>query len=201
MYYGSTEERKMFRIDFSKGILADFDVILTTYALVGNSPEERKMFRVTPMHYVIFDEAHMLKNMNTQRYENLIRINARHRILLTGTPLQNNLLELMSLLIFVMPKMFAEKTEDLKSLFQKTSKTKQSDDSLPPFEREQIEQAKRIMKPFVLRRLKCDVLQDLPKKIDHVMKVPLAPTQKEQYEALVASYQNVAVSDRRGINF
>jgi SWI/SNF-related matrix-associated actin-dependent regulator 1 of chromatin subfamily A len=121
MYYGSTEERKMFRIDFSKGILADFDVILTTYALVGNSPEERKMFRVTPMHYVIFDEAHMLKNMNTQRYENLIRINARHRILLTGTPLQNNLLELMSLLIFVMPKMFAEKTEDLKSLFQKTS--------------------------------------------------------------------------------
>lgn len=91
------------------------------------------------MHYVIFDEAHMLKNMNTQRYENLIKINvsqqnaeklgyslrmflqAKHRILLTGTPLQNNLLELMSLLIFVMPKMFAEKVDDLKSLFQKNS--------------------------------------------------------------------------------
>ncbi|XP_064213319.1 SWI/SNF-related matrix-associated actin-dependent regulator of chromatin subfamily A containing DEAD/H box 1 homolog isoform X2 [Tribolium castaneum] len=200
MYYGSTEERRGFRVDFAKGILADFDVILTTYSLVGNSPEERKMFRVTPMHYVIFDEAHMLKNMNTQRYENLIRINAKHRILLTGTPLQNNLLELMSLLIFVMPKMFAEKTEDLKSLFQKTSKSKQTDDTLPPFEREQIEQAKRIMKPFVLRRLKCDVLQDLPKKIDHVMKVPMAPTQKEQYEALVASYQNAAVEEESAYN-
>ncbi|XP_044252842.1 SWI/SNF-related matrix-associated actin-dependent regulator of chromatin subfamily A containing DEAD/H box 1 homolog isoform X2 [Tribolium madens] len=200
MYYGSTEERRLFRIDFAKGILADFDVILTTYSLVGNSPEERKMFRVTPMHYVIFDEAHMLKNMNTQRYENLIRINAKHRILLTGTPLQNNLLELMSLLIFVMPKMFAEKTEDLKSLFQKTSKSKQTDDSLPPFEREQIEQAKRIMKPFVLRRLKCDVLQDLPKKIDHVIKVPMAPTQKEQYEALVASYQNATVEEENSYN-
>lgn len=42
--------------------------------MVGNTPEERKMFRITPMHYVVFDEAHMLKNMNTQRYENLIRI-------------------------------------------------------------------------------------------------------------------------------
>lgn len=50
------------------------------------------------------------------------------------------------------------------------------------------------MKPFVLRRLKCDVLQDLPKKIDYVIKVPMAPTQKEQYEALVASYQNAAVN-------
>ncbi|RZC42894.1 SWI/SNF-related matrix-associated actin-dependent regulator of chromatin subfamily A containing DEAD/H box 1 -like protein [Asbolus verrucosus] len=200
MYYGSTEERRLFRVDFAKGILADFDVILTTYTLVGNSPEERKMFRVTPMHYVIFDEAHMLKNMNTQRYENLIRINAKHRILLTGTPLQNNLLELMSLLIFVMPKMFAEKTDDLKSLFQKNSKTKQTDDSLPAFEREQIEQAKRIMKPFVLRRLKCDVLQDLPKKIDHVIRVPMAPTQKEQYEALVASFQSAAVEEEGAYN-
>lgn len=42
--------------------------------MVSSTPEERKMFRVTPMHYVVFDEAHMLKNMNTQRYETLVRI-------------------------------------------------------------------------------------------------------------------------------
>ncbi|KAH1015833.1 SWI/SNF-related matrix-associated actin-dependent regulator of chromatin subfamily A containing DEAD/H box 1 homolog isoform X2 [Dendroctonus ponderosae] len=191
MYYGSTEERRGFRFDLAKGMLADFDVILTTYTMVGNSPEERKMFRVTPLHYVIFDEAHMLKNMNTQRYENLIRINAKHRILLTGTPLQNNLLELMSLLIFVMPKMFAEKTVDLKNLFQKNSKAK-DDESVPAFEKEQIEQAKRIMKPFVLRRLKRDVLQDLPKKTDLVVTVAMVPTQKEQYGQLVASYKNIS---------
>ncbi|XP_066137472.1 SWI/SNF-related matrix-associated actin-dependent regulator of chromatin subfamily A containing DEAD/H box 1 homolog [Euwallacea fornicatus] len=191
MYYGNTEERRGFRFDLAKGMLADFDVILTTYTMVGNSPEERKMFRVTPLQYVIFDEAHMLKNMNTQRYENLIRINARHRILLTGTPLQNNLLELMSLLIFVMPKIFAEKTDDLKNLFQKNSKAKE-DENVPSFEREQIEQAKRIMKPFVLRRLKRDVLQDLPKKTDLVVTVSMAPTQKEHYEQLVASYKNLS---------
>ncbi|CAH0563554.1 unnamed protein product [Brassicogethes aeneus] len=192
MYYGSTEERRGFRFDLAKGMLADFDVILTTYTIVANTPEERKMFRVTPMHYVVFDEAHMLKNMNTQRYENLIRINAKHRILLTGTPLQNNLLELMSLLNFVMPKIFSEKVDDLKSLFQKNSKGKQEDDTLPAFEREQIEQAKRIMKPFVLRRLKCDVLQDLPKKSDHVAVVPLAASQKHKYEQLVGSFQSAS---------
>lgn len=77
------------------------------------------MFRVTKMQYVIFDEAHMLKNMTTQRYAHLFRINAERRLLLTGTPLQNNLLELMSLLCFVMPSVFANNTEDIKSLFQK----------------------------------------------------------------------------------
>ena len=93
--------------------------MLFSYHTVGSTPEERKMFRVTQIHYVIFDEAHMLKNMVTQRYANLIRINALRRILLTGTPLQNNLLELMSLLCFVMPSLFSKSTDDIKNLFQK----------------------------------------------------------------------------------
>jgi SWI/SNF-related matrix-associated actin-dependent regulator of chromatin subfamily A containing DEAD/H box 1 len=86
--------------------------------MIAASGEEKKMFRVTQFQYVVFDEAHMLKNMLTQRYAALIRIAAERRILLTGTPLQNNLLELMSLLCFVMPSIFASKTEDIKNLFQ-----------------------------------------------------------------------------------
>lgn len=66
------------------------------------------------------------------------------------------------------------------------------DDEIPAFEKEQIEQAKRIMKPFVLRRLKRDVLQDLPKKTDVVVQVSLTPTQKEQYDDLVSTFQNVS---------
>lgn len=198
VYYGSTEERRMVRIDWSRGGLMNTDVILTTYTMVASNPEERKMFRITQMHYVVFDEAHMLKNMNTQRYENLIRIKAYSRILLTGTPLQNNLLELMSLLIFVMPTMFAGKTEDLKSLFQKNGKTSgtmnggagDGDNELPAFEREQIAQAKRIMKPFLLRRLKRDVLQELPSKSDKMVLVSMATGQKLKYEELIRSLQN-----------
>lgn len=98
IYYGNPDERKMMRISWGRGGLNDIDVILTTcvllialnkiqltvkfsyiifffrYNLVCSCPEERKMFRVTPMHYVVFDEAHMLKNMATQRYDNLIKI-------------------------------------------------------------------------------------------------------------------------------
>ncbi|XP_018329041.1 SWI/SNF-related matrix-associated actin-dependent regulator of chromatin subfamily A containing DEAD/H box 1 homolog isoform X2 [Agrilus planipennis] len=191
MYYGNIEERRQYRMRWNRGEINNYDVIVTTYSMVTNTSEERKMFKSMQMHYVVFDEAHMLKNMNTQRYENLIKIRAMKRLLLTGTPLQNNLLELMSLLNFVMPSMFSGKTDDLKSLFQKNAKTKEDREDLPTFEKEQIEQAKRIMKPFVLRRLKRDVLQDLPNKSDKVEFVPMVPTQKEQYEELVQSFQNI----------
>lgn len=118
-YYGGIEERRSMRIRYAKSSFAGIDVLLTTYHTVGSSPEERKMFRVSKLQYVIFDEAHMLKNMTTIRYTNLFRINAERRLLLTGTPLQNNLLELMSLLCFVMPSMFSGNTDDIKALFQK----------------------------------------------------------------------------------
>lgn len=76
-YYGLQPERKEMRMYWRKGGLDDVDVILTTYNLISSTPEERKLFRVMPIQYVIFDEAHMLKNMSTLRYENLIRINVR----------------------------------------------------------------------------------------------------------------------------
>lgn len=74
LYYGNIDERRQFRFQIAEGKHKEYDVILTTYTMVSSTPEERKMFRVTPIHYVIFDEAHMLKNMNTQRYETLVRI-------------------------------------------------------------------------------------------------------------------------------
>lgn len=187
-YYGSAAERRSLRIQWSKGGLKGIDVLLTTYHMVASTPEERKMFRVTRMHYVIFDEAHMLKNMTTQRYIQLAQINAESRLLLTGTPLQNNLLELMSLLCFVMPSMFANNTDDIKNLFQKTKQIK--GEELTAFEKKQIEQAKQIMKPFVLRRLKDVVLTCLPEKKDVIVKVPLTETQKEKYMELVELYRS-----------
>lgn len=81
VYYGNLDERKMMRIQFSQNGIKEFDVILTTYNLITSTPEERKMFKVLPFNYVIFDEAHMLKNMNTQRFENLMRINVSDNFL------------------------------------------------------------------------------------------------------------------------
>ncbi|XP_012277912.1 SWI/SNF-related matrix-associated actin-dependent regulator of chromatin subfamily A containing DEAD/H box 1 homolog isoform X2 [Orussus abietinus] len=189
-YYGSQDERKEMRMGWRNGDLDDVDIILTTYNLISSTPEERRLFRVMPIQYVVFDEAHMLKNMSTIRYENLVRINAKHRILLTGTPLQNNLLELISLLIFVMPSMFAGKQADLKSLFSKNPKVlaEKGEKDRPMFEREQVKNAKLIMKPFVLRRLKTEVLRDLPIKNEQVIRCPMTIHQKDMYTNLVAEF-------------
>lgn len=196
------DERRAMRIRFAKHGLKGIDVLLTTYHTVASTPEERKMFRVTKMHYVIFDEAHMLKNMTTQRYTQLATINAESRLLLTGTPLQNNLMELMSLLCFVMPSMFAKNAEDMKNLFQKSKQIK--GEELTQFERNQIEQAKQVMKPFLLRRLKVDVLTCLPEKKDIQKKIPLTESQKEKYTELVELYSSdagivVGTGDMSGI--
>lgn len=138
----------------------------------------------------------MLKNMMTQRYATLLRINASRRILLTGTPLQNNLLELMSLLCFVMPKLFHNKTEDIKALFSKKApKIDDGAEQSSDFEQTQIERAKNIMKPFILRRLKKDVLDFLPKKTEKIEKIKLLPTQKQQYQDLINEYKNVDASN------
>ncbi|EDV32223.1 uncharacterized protein Dana_GF14153 [Drosophila ananassae] len=202
-YHGSQEERRRMRGRYAKDGFTGFDVLLTTYHIVGSTPEERKMFRVCKLDYVIFDEAHMLKNMTTQRYANLITINARMRILLTGTPLQNNLLELISLLCFVMPKFFAKSIDDIKTLFAKKGKADGDQDEVSQFQETQIQRAKRIMKPFVLRRLKKDVLNNLPKKLSLVEKVPMSTQQKQYYHELVEYYSNnkgeVCSSERAGI--
>ncbi|XP_076654676.1 SWI/SNF-related, matrix-associated actin-dependent regulator of chromatin, subfamily a, containing DEAD/H box 1 [Halictus rubicundus] len=189
-YYGSQEERKEMRLGWRNGDLDDVDVLLTTYNLISSTPEERRLFRVMPIDYVVFDEAHMLKNMSTIRYENLVRISAKHRILLTGTPLQNNLLELMSLLIFVMPALFAGKQADLKSLFSKNPKlpSVRNPGEKPLFEQEQVKNAKQIMKPFVLRRLKSEVLRDLPEKSERLIRVPMTEKQKKMYRNLIAEF-------------
>jgi SWI/SNF-related matrix-associated actin-dependent regulator 1 of chromatin subfamily A len=191
-YYGSQEERRIMRYKWVKEGFEETDVILTTYHVIGSSNEDKKMFRVTNFHYVVFDEAHMLKNMCTQRYTTLLRINAQRRILLTGTPLQNSLLELMSLLCFVMPKLFANKTDDIKALFSKKApKIEDGSEQTNDFEQSQIQRAKNIMKPFILRRLKKDVLSFLPTKSEVLEKVKLLPDQMRKYQLLIDEYKNI----------
>lgn len=116
---------------------------------IGND-SDRSLFRKLRLKYALFDEGHMLKNMNSLRYRHLMAINvspfalhplpfttdvcfgasfismlillqAEHRLLLTGTPLQNNLLELMSLLNFIMPSMFSSSTTQLSKMFSMVS--------------------------------------------------------------------------------
>lgn len=183
-YYGSQEMRAQIRSYVAKNP-QDVDVVLTTYN-VAQSPEDRKLFKRIGFEYLIFDEAHMLKNMKSSRYQSLIKIKSRRRILLTGTPLQNNLVELMSLLVFTMPRMFMSKIAHVEALFSTASK---QEGGRTEFERERIEQAKKIMRPFVLRRLKNDVLKDLPKKSETIVRVPLTKEQERLYSKFRVSFE------------
>lgn len=189
-YYGSQDERRHMRLQIVHEQV-DYDVILTTYNMVISSPDDRVLFRKLDFHYVIFDEAHMLKNMATARYENLMRVQASRKLLLTGTPLQNNLVELMSLLVFVMPDMFANKKEQLKKMFSMFPKTAE-DEERSKYEKDRIAHAKRIMKPFFLRRLKSEVLTALPAKCEEVLKVPMSEGQQDIYFKTVAQYKKRA---------
>jgi len=189
-YWGSQDERRHLRLQLVQDEL-DYDVILTTYNMVISSAEDRVLFKKMEFHYVVFDEAHMLKNMASQRYEQLMKIRCSRKLLLTGTPLQNNLIELMSLLIFVMPGMFAKKKEQLKKMFSLFPK-QQDESERSNYEKDRIAHAKRIMKPFFLRRLKADVLTDLPQKTATVERVPMSTRQAELYYKMVADYKDRA---------
>ncbi|XP_068088656.1 SWI/SNF-related matrix-associated actin-dependent regulator of chromatin subfamily A containing DEAD/H box 1 [Hyperolius riggenbachi] len=181
LYYGSQDERRHLRYDILNKIV-EFNVIVTTYNCAISSAEDRSLFRRLKLNYAVFDEGHMLKNMSAIRYQHLMTLNAKNRLLLTGTPVQNNLLELMSLLNFVMPHMFSSSTSEIKRMF--SSKAKSTDEQ-STFEKERIAHAKRIMKPFILRRVKSEVLKQLPPKQDHIKFCPLSEKQQQLYDDLM----------------
>lgn len=152
----------------------DIDVIITTYTSSNSHEIDRVGIKKLGVGYAIFDEGHMLKNMNTNRYKSLMKIGARRRVLLTGTPLQNNLLELMSLIKFLMPSLLEKSTTTLQKLFK--LKNQESE-----FARERVLEARTILQPFVLRRVKDEVLKELPQKTIEELHVELTKEQRSFY--------------------
>ncbi|KAL4233687.1 ATP-dependent helicase smarcad1 [Mactra antiquata] len=197
VYYGSQEERRATRQYIQYADSDDYNVIITTYNMATGSIDDRALFKRFIFHFAIFDEGHLLKNMSSLRYQNLMRIQAQRRLLLTGTPLQNNLLELMSLLCFVMPDMFIGKTEQLKRMFTMISRTN-NDEKRSKYEQQRIAHAKQIMRPFVLRRLKSEVMSQLPKKYEDTEFCPMTSQQQDIYDRLIGSITTQLSEDDEG---
>uniref|UniRef100_A0A673YXV9 DNA helicase n=1 Tax=Salmo trutta TaxID=8032 RepID=A0A673YXV9_SALTR len=191
VYYGSVEDRRYLRHDILSNQV-DFNVIVSTYNLAIGNDSDRSLFRKLRLKYAVFDEGHMLKNMNSLRYRHLMAINAEHRLLLTGTPLQNNLLELMSLLNFIMPSMFSSSTTQIAKMFSMKSHEEQS-----RFERDRIAQAKLIMKPFILRRVKSEVLKQLPAKEEKLEFCTMSEKQQLLYQNMVGKLKKSAIGEKK----
>lgn len=180
-YYGSQSEREELRYDLQN---SDYDVMVTTYNLATGAAPDFKFMRNQNFNMIVYDEGHMLKNSTSERYNKLMRLNAKYRLLLTGTPLQNNLKELVSLLAFMLPNLFNDKREDLQGLFnQKVSTVDSSEGNYNPLlSLQAIAKAKTMMTPFVLRRKKVQVLKHLPGKIHKIENCELTPTQRAIYD-------------------
>ncbi|KAI3402333.2 FUN30 [Candida oxycetoniae] len=196
-YYGTQREREDLRYDLQD---SDFEVLITTYSLACGSPQDAKFLRNQNFNVVVYDEGHLLKNSQSERYSKLMRLKGNFRLLLTGTPLQNNLKELISLLAFILPDVFNDKKEDLVGIFrQKASAISENEKSTsskkkdynPLLSQQAIKNAKTMMTPFVLRRRKDQVLQHLPVKCHEICYCQLTIDQAKLYNKFIEDGRRV----------
>ena len=173
-YYGNQKERRLKRVGWSKPNA--FHICITSYKLVT---QDHQSFRRFKWHYLILDEAQHIKNFKSQRWQLLLNFNSNGRLLLTGTPLQNNLMELWSLMHFLMPNVF-ESHRDFKEWFSNpltgmVEGSAEYNDNL-------IKRLHKVLRPFLLRRLKSEVEKQMPKKYEHVVKCSLSKRQRYLYD-------------------
>ncbi|KAH7927144.1 hypothetical protein BV22DRAFT_1193850 [Leucogyrophana mollusca] len=192
-YYAGKEERPMLRqtlLDTQRRNSKDgtgWEVLITTYNLAQGDDRDRKFFRRVEWDTCVFDEGHVLKNFQSQRYQALLKFESNWRLLLTGTPLQNNLQELVSLMNFILPDLLAEAMDSLRAIF----KTK-GDSKVSLLSQERVSRAKKMMTPFVLRRRKDQVLKDLPAKTERIEWCEMTALQKSIYnDALQRSRKTI----------
>lgn len=190
-YYGSASEREAKR----KGWTNDphhedrarrgYNVVITSYNVAS---QDINAIRNQQWHYLILDEAHNIRNFNSQKWQLLIRLRTKARLLLTGTPLQNDLAEVWSLLTFLtaggdgetshgeLEEFLSHWKDPVKEIFdqgvQKISENAQR----------VIDQLHVSLRPFLLRRKKDEVEKDLPKKIERVVVCKLSKRQRQLYQ-------------------
>lgn len=151
-----------------------WDVCVTTYEVVNT---ERNVLQKFAWKYLIIDEAHRLKNDASMFSTTVRSFRTANRLLLTGTPLQNNLHELWALLNFLLPDIFSSADQ-----FDEWFNLEIDDEDA---KKNMISQLHKILRPFMLRRLKADVAKGLPPKTETIVMVGMSKLQKQLYKKLL----------------
>jgi chromatin-remodeling ATPase INO80 len=182
-YWGSAKDRKVLRkfwdrkhITYTKD--SEFHVLVTSYQLVV---QDAQYFQKIRWQYMILDEAQAIKSSHSSRWKVLLGFHCRNRLLLTGTPIQNNMQELWALLHFIMPTLFDSHDEfsdwfskDIESHAQSNTKLNQ----------DQLKRLHMILKPFMLRRVKSHVQKELGDKVEKDIFCDLTYRQRAYYSNL-----------------
>ena len=160
--------------------IATHDVAITTYPIVAR---DRELLAPIPLHLLVLDEAHAIKNDGAQVAEAVRRLDARHRVCLSGTPIENHLGELWSLFDFLNPGLLGSR-DDFASSYREPIEQRGDKD--------RVESLRERVRPYILRRTKDAVAPELPAKTHLVRAVSLTGAQRELYEAIrVAAHADV----------
>eukprot|EP00124_Ichthyophonus_hoferi_P004274 Ihof_evm1s451 gene=Ihof_evmTU1s451 len=190
LYHGSPTERTALRNKHglngatgSKPDMKKFPIVVTSFEICMR---DRKALQYLSWKYIFVDEGHRIKNLNCRLIRELKQYRSVNRLLLTGTPLQNNLSELWSLLNFLMPEIF-DSLNNFQKWFDFDNDIGDNEGDKRFLEKETQDHLLRklhgILKPFLLRRLKTDVEYRLPHKKEIALYTKLTPTQERLYKA------------------
>ena len=158
------------------------DLVITTYALLRRDLEEIEKF---DFNTIILDEAQNIKNPNTITARSVRKLNARMRLCLSGTPIENNLFELWSLFEFLMPGFLGSQHSFQRGIIKPIK------DGDP----ETLEYLRARVRPFILRRTKAEVARDLPPKVESVTCCALEEAQAELYAAVARKLRDQVLAD------
>ncbi|KAI5640605.1 hypothetical protein NE865_07150 [Phthorimaea operculella] len=186
-YIGDVTSRdiiRQFEWSFASNKRLKFNAILTTYEILL---KDRQFLRSFSWAVLLVDEAHRLKNDDSLLYKALKEFDTNHRLLVTGTPLQNSLKELWALLHFIMPYKFESWEEFEKDHENAATKG--------------YEKLHKQLEPFILRRQKKDVEKSLPAKVEQILRVEMTSIQKQYYKwILTKNYSALRKGVKGSIN-
>ncbi|CAF2265863.1 unnamed protein product [Brassica napus] len=181
-YWGGLQERTILRKNINPKRMyrrdAGFHILITSYQLLVT---DEKYFRRVKWQYMVLDEAQAIKNSTSIRWKTLLSFNCRNRLLLTGTPIQNNMAELWALLHFIMPMLF-DSHEQFNEWFSRGIENHAEHGGT--LNEHQLNRLHAILKPFMLRRLKKDVVSELTTKTEVTVHCKLSSRQQAFYQAI-----------------
>ncbi|PPQ90452.1 hypothetical protein CVT25_014970 [Psilocybe cyanescens] len=195
-YKGNPAQRRALQGDLRVG---QFQVLLTTYEyIIKDRPH---LSKIKWLHMIV-DEGHRMKNTQSKLTQTLTTYyHSRYRLLLTGTPLQNNLPELWALLNFVLPKIF-NSVKSFDEWFNTPFANSGTGDKIELNEEEAlliIRRLHKVLRPFLLRRLKKDVESELPDKVEKVIKIRMSALQSQLYKQMKKHKMIADGKDSKGV--